>query len=154
SSSATTGPARCASNIRGCGVTPMLASIPPATRASSSWAGAPRSSSPPPSAELRSRRLALFRAVGTGGAEQVADAAAGVDERRPEPVELAPQVADVGLHHLRLAGVAPAPDSLQQLGPGQHAALVPQQAGEQPELGRGQVYQRSRPVHRPPGLVE
>src|ERR1700758_1193846 len=47
----------------------------------------------------------------------------GGQRRRAEPVELAPQVADVGLHHLGLAGVAAAPHALQQLGPGQHAAL-------------------------------
>jgi len=59
-----------------------------------------------------------------------------VDERRPEPVELAPQVADVGLYDLGLAAVAPAPHELQELGSGQHAALMAQQAGQQPEFGR------------------
>ena len=101
------------------------------------------------------RAVRCARVIASGlAAERVADAAAGVDERRPEPVELASQVADVGLHHLRLAGVAAAPHALQEFGPAQHAALMAQQAGEQPEFGRGQVYRRSRPVHRPPGLVE
>jgi len=59
-----------------------------------------------------------------------------VDERRPEPVELAPQVADVGFHDLGLPGVASAPDVLQELRPAQHAALMAHQAGQQPEFGR------------------
>jgi hypothetical protein len=56
--------------------------------------------------------------------EHIADAAAGVDERRSEPVEFAPQVADVGLHDLSLAGIVQAPYVPQELGPGQHAALM------------------------------
>src|SRR5215469_2320423 len=66
--------------------------------------------------------------------QAVADAALGVDERRAERVELAPQVADVGLHDLGLARVVPAPHSLQQLRPRQHPALVPHEIGQQPEF--------------------
>jgi hypothetical protein len=80
--------------------------------------------------------VAQIRAARIGVAQRIADAPAGVDERRPDPVELAPQVADVGLHDLGLARVAPAPDVLQELGPAQHAALMAQQAGQQPEFGR------------------
>ena len=76
----------------------------------------------------------------------VADAAAGVDERRPEPVELAPQVADVGLHDLGLAGVAPAPDALQELGPG--SARCPGAAAGRPAAGIRSV---TGPPAFPPG---
>src|SRR5579875_4035844 len=49
--------------------------------------------------------------------------ALGVDHRRAERIQLAPQVADVGLDDLRLARIIPAPDILQQLFPGQHPAI-------------------------------
>src|SRR5579872_3875832 len=47
------------------------------------------------------------------GAEAVPYAALSVDERRPERVQLAPQVGDVCLHHLRLPAELPAPHVLQ-----------------------------------------
>jgi hypothetical protein len=77
-----------------------------------------------------------------------------VDERRPEPVELAAQVAHVRFHHLGVAGITESPHVMQQLALGQHAALMAHQAGEQPELGRRQPQGRSGPVDRPSGLVE
>src|SRR5207247_9761122 len=64
------------------------ASTPQVTRACSSRAGALRSSSPPPSAKASAE---------AGAAEHVADAAAGMDERPPEPVEPAAEVAGLGL---------------------------------------------------------
>src|SRR5262249_53102663 len=47
--------------------------------------------------------------------EAVAHPPLGVDQGRAERVQLAPQVADVGLHDLGLAGVVPSPDVLEQL---------------------------------------
>jgi hypothetical protein len=58
-----------------------------------------------------------------------------VDHRRPEPVQLAPQVADVRLDDLRVPGVIAAPDVAEQLGAAEHAALMPHQVCEQAELG-------------------
>src|SRR6266851_4092105 len=91
------------------------------------WAAGPlgRWASGPPG--LRAAGPPGLRASGPSGlraVQHIAKAAAGVDERRPEPVEVAPQVADVGFHDLRLAGIAQAPYVLQELGPGQHAALM------------------------------
>src|SRR5215472_5532297 len=87
-------------------------------------------------------------------AQQVADTPLGVDESRTERVELAAQVAYVGLHDLGLAPLAPAPHHLEQLCPGEDQSLVPHQAGEQPELGWGQVHLLAAMVHRPSFLVE
>jgi acetyl-CoA C-acetyltransferase len=94
----------------------------------------------------------VLRVVRT--AQQVADSAAGVDERHAEPVELAPQVADVRLHDLGPARLLPAPDLPQQLLAGQHAVLVAHQERQQPELGRRQLHRRAGPVHGPARLVE
>src|SRR5208337_4230542 len=73
-------------------------------------------------------------------AQAVADAALGVDQRRPERVELAAQVADVGLHDLGLPGELPAPYVLQQLLPGEHPPLVTHQVREQPKLRRRELH--------------
>src|SRR5579859_7711457 len=77
-----------------------------------------------------------------------------MDERRARPAKLASQVAHVRLDDLGLPGVAPAPHAVQQLGLGQHRALVPQQARQQPKLSGGQVHRGLAPVDRPAFLVQ
>src|SRR5215510_4890001 len=86
--------------------------------------------------------------------QAVADATLGVDERWPERVKLAPQIADVGLDDLRFARIVPAPHVLEQLCPGEHPPLVSHEVGEQLEFGLRELNRRSGTVHGPPGLVE
>ena len=93
--------------------------------------------------------LALPRSLPLLRPQGVSHAALGVDQRRAERVELAAQVADVGLDDLRLPGVVPAPHALQQLGAGEYPAPVPQEAGEQPKLGGRQFNRHTRPAHCP-----
>src|ERR1700733_4835829 len=86
--------------------------------------------------------------------EAVAHPSLGVDHRWPERVQLAPQIADVGLHDLGLAGVVPSPYVLEELRPGEHPSLVPHQVCEQAELGWGQPDGARAAVHGPAPLVE
>src|SRR5580693_1394800 len=87
-------------------------------------------------------------------AEAVADAALSVDQWRSQRVQLAPQIAHVRLEHLRLPGVLPAPDVLEQLLAGKHQPLVAHQVGEQPELGWRQLDEYAAPPDGPVVLVE
>ena len=49
------------------------------------------------------------------GAQRVADAAHGVDQRRAVRVELLAQIADVGLEHARVAAEVVVPDVVEDL---------------------------------------
>src|SRR6185312_17011381 len=92
----------------------------------------------------RARRLVLtgcLRVAGPGAAQDVTDAALGVDHLRPVAGQLAPQVRDVGGDHCAGAAEVVVPDVVQELGPGQHPARVEHQVAQQAELGRGQLDQ-------------
>ena len=54
-------------------------------------------------------------------------------------VELAPQIADVGLEHAGVAAEVIAPDVVEQLRPRHHAPSVEHQVAQQPVLGHGQL---------------
>src|SRR6204780_2156184 len=110
--------------------------------------GPPSRPLPPPRPSPRTGLPPLSRP------EAVAHASLGVDHRWPERVQLAPQIADVGLHDLGLAGVVPSPYVLEELRPGEHPSLVPHQVCEQAELGWGQLDGDAAAVHGPASLVE
>ena len=73
------------------------------------------------------------------GFEHVAGLAHRLDHRRAGGVELAAQVAHVGLDDVRVAAEVVAPHVLEDLALREHAARVEQEEAEQVELGRGQV---------------
>src|SRR6266498_4448415 len=72
-------------------------------------------------------------------AQHVADAPDGVDQRRAVAVDLAAQVADVGLDDIVVAAEVVAPDVVEDLRLGQHPARVQNQVAQQLVLGRAQV---------------
>src|SRR5215469_1784385 len=86
--------------------------------------------------------------------QAVAHTALGVDERWPQRIELAPQVAHVRLDDLGLARVVPAPDAFEQLRSGQDSALMAHEVGEQPEFRRGQLDWHAATVNCPAIFVE
>ena len=73
------------------------------------------------------------------GFEHVAGLAHRLDERRPGGVELAAQVADVRLDHVRVAAEVVSPDVLQDLPLREHAPGVEQEEAQQRELGRREL---------------
>ena len=77
----------------------------------------------------------------SGGVELVADAVARLDERvrRGARVDLLAQLADEDVDGAVAVRGAPAPDPLQQLVAGEHAALVERERVDEPELGRRQL---------------
>src|SRR5205807_3798442 len=80
-----------------------------------------------------SRRPASERVTGLTprGAEDVADSAHRVHERRIEAVDLAPQVADVGLEHAGIGSEVVVPDVIKDLAPGQEADGGDEEVAEQ-----------------------
>src|SRR5690554_2979489 len=95
-----------------------------------------------------------------GGAQHVADAALGVDEGLglgavgPRRIDLAAQIADVGLDDGRLPAPAVLPHVVEDLRLGQHATGVDHEVAQQLELGGGQVDLAARPAHLVGVLVE
>src|SRR5690554_1983162 len=80
-----------------------------------------------------------------GGAQHVADAPLGVDEGLwlvavgPRRVDLATQIADVGLDDGRLPTPAVLPHVIEDLRLGQHATGIDHEVAQELELGGGQV---------------
>src|SRR5260370_12749229 len=72
-------------------------------------------------------------------AEDVPDAAHGLDQRRLVAIDLAAQVADVRLEHARVAAEVVMPHMVEDLSAREDAAGVDQQIAEQAVLGRGQL---------------
>src|SRR5260370_42401508 len=72
-------------------------------------------------------------------AEDVPDAAHGLDQRRLVAIDLAAQVADVRLEHARVAAEGVMPHMVEDLSAREDAAGVDQQIAEQAVLGRGQL---------------
>src|SRR5262249_28154881 len=70
------------------------------------------------------------------GFEHVARLPHGPDQRRPRRVQLAAQIADVGLDHVRVAAEVVAPDVLEDLPLREHAARVQEEEAQERELGR------------------
>ena len=69
---------------------------------------------------VETRRLLIF--------DDITYAPHRVDVFLAEPlVDLGPQIADVDVHHVRIADVVVAPDRREDLVPGQHRALVAEQ---------------------------
>src|SRR5207247_3489199 len=77
--------------------------------------------------------------------ELVADPVAGVDERvaRSAPVDLLPELPHEDVHRPVAMGRAPAPDTLQELVPREHPALLAGKGVDQTELRRRQLGARS-----------
>src|SRR6266853_4704350 len=72
-------------------------------------------------------------------AEDVPDAAHGLNQGRLEAIDLAAQVADIGLEHARVAAEVVVPYVVEDLTAGEDAAGGDQQIAEQAILGRGQL---------------
>src|SRR6516165_3217807 len=73
------------------------------------------------------------------GFQHVPGLAHGLDQRRAVDVELAAQVAHVGLDDVRIAAEVVPPDVLEDLSLREHTARVEQEEPEQVELGGGEV---------------
>ena len=73
------------------------------------------------------------------GVEHVAGLPDRLDQRRAERVELAAQVAHVGLDDVRVPAEVVAPHVLEDLALREDAARVEQEEAEQVELGRGEL---------------
>src|SRR5262245_46543440 len=67
--------------------------------------------------------------------EHVARLPHRLDHGRPEPVELAAEVAHVGLDHVRVAAEVVAPDVLEDLRLREHTSRIEHEEPEQGELG-------------------
>src|ERR1700733_15274418 len=81
----------------------------------------------------------VFGLTWPGQAEAVADGPLGVDQIRPVPGQLAPQVRDVGRHHRGRPAEVVVPHVIKQLVSGQDPPGVEHQVAQQPELGGGQL---------------
>src|SRR4029079_13878679 len=89
---------------------------------------------------IRSRaRIEIIVVSGPRRAEDVTDAAHGLDQRRLEGVGLAGEVADVRLQHARVAAEVVVPDVVEDLAAREHTTRVDQEIPEQPVLGRGEL---------------
>ncbi len=86
--------------------------------------------------------------------ERVPDEPHRLDQRRPERVELLPQVADVGLDDVRVAAEVVVPHVVEDLALRQHAARVQHQEAEQLELGARQLDRLVAAPHLARLLVE
>src|SRR5579859_944502 len=77
----------------------------------------------------------VVRLTWPGQAEAVADGPLGMDQIRPVPGQLAPQVRDVGRHHRSRPAEVVVPHVIKQLVPGQDPPGVEHQVAQQPEFG-------------------
>src|SRR4051794_25983521 len=98
------------------------------------------SASTPRTSRVRSEsgRSTCLRLL-TLGLEHVPGLPDRLDQGRADRVELAPEVADVGLHDVRVAAEVVAPHVLEDLALREHAARVEHEEAEQVELRRGQL---------------
>ena len=86
--------------------------------------------------------------------QRVAEAAHGVDQRLAGGVDLLAQVADVGLHDVRVAAEVVVPDVVQDLRLAQHPAGVGEQVAQQPELGGRELHELAGAPHLAALLVQ
>src|SRR4051794_5881541 len=88
-----------------------------------------------------------------GSPEAVADQPDGVDQRRSEPVELLPEVADVGLDDVGVAVEVVLPHVVEDLRLGEDPSRVEEEEAQQVELGGGEVDGGAVPPDLPRVLV-
>src|SRR5215212_1514788 len=86
------------------------------------------------------------RLLATGGAQPVADVAHRLDRPLAVLPELAAQVADVHLQHLRARVELEAPDRIEDLLPREHLVRMAHEIGEQLELPGGQPHLLAAPL--------
>ena len=107
-----------------------------------------------PEEQPRAQRELPDHGLARLGVEHVPGLPHGADQRRPGRVELAAQVAHVGLDDVRVAAEVVAPHLLEDLALREDAARVEQEEPQQVELGRHQLDARVRAKDLVAPLVE